>query len=107
MSKRRDTKTDVPRRIYRSTLDRIEKHLNVRQRPVKAGVRKAVKGDFNQFLILLVDTYEHLLNAKAYYATKLHEDVSEARGEAILISKKSKEPVLWPKQVIILGDDEL
>lgn len=107
MSKRRDTKTDVPRRIYRSTLDRIEKHLNVRKRPVKAGVRNFVKGDFNQFLILLVDTYEHLLNAKAYYATTLHEDVSEARGEAILISRKSNEPVKWPKAVIILGEDEL
>lgn len=107
MSKRRNTKEDIPRRIYKETLERINKHLHKRMKPVKNGVRKEVKGDFNQFLILLVDTYEHLLNAKAFYATKLHEDVSEARGEAILISKKSKEPVLWPKQVIILGDDEL
>ena len=107
MAKRRETKSDVPRRVYKSTLERINKHLEVRQRPVKAGVRKSVKGDFNEFLILLVDTYEHLLNAKAYYATTLHEDVSEARGEAILISRKSKEPVKWPKAVIVLGDDEM
>lgn len=106
MSKRRNTKSDVPRRIYKDTLDRIDKHLNKRMRPVKAGVRKEVKGDFNEFLILLMDTYEELLKAKAHYAVKLYEDVSEARGEAILISKKSKEPVIWPKAVIVLGDDE-
>ena len=107
MSKRRNTKSDVPRRIYKDTIDRIDKHLHKRMRPVKAGVRKEVKGDFNEFLILLVDTYEHLLNAKAYYATTLHEDVSEARGEAILMSKKSKSPVRWPQAVIVLGEDEL
>lgn len=105
MSKR-NPNTDIPRRIYKSTIDRIDKHLETRQRPVKAGVRKSVKGDFNKFLILVLDTYEHLLNAKAYYATTLHEDVSEARGEAILISKRAKEDVKWPKQVIILGEDE-
>lgn len=105
MSKR-NTKEDIPRRIYKDTIARIDKHLETRKRPVKAGMRKYVKGDFNQFLILLIDTYEHLLNAKAYYANTLHEDVSEARGEAILISKKSKEPVMWPKAVIVLGDDE-
>lgn len=105
MSKRNPAE-DVPRRIYKSTIARIDKHLETRQRPVKAGVRKSVKGDFNKFLILVLDTYEHLLNAKAYYATTLHEDVSEARGEAILISKRSKETVAWPKQVIILGEDE-
>lgn len=97
----------MPRRIYKDTIDRIDKHLHKRMRPVKAGVRKEVKGDFNEFLILLVDTYEHLLNAKAYYATTLHEDVSEARGEAILMSKKSKSPVRWPKAVLILEDDQL
>lgn len=105
MSKR-NPNTDIPRRIYKSTIDRIDKHLNVRKRPIKSGVRKEIKGDFNEFLILMLDTYEHLLNAKAYYATQMFEDVSEARGEAILTAKKSKSDVKWPQQVIILGDDE-
>ena len=103
---KRNPKDDIPRRIYKDTIARIEKHLQVRKRP-GATVRKQIKGNFNEFLILLIDTYEHLLNAKAYYATTLYEDVSEARGEAILISKKSKEPVKWPKAVIVLGDDEM
>ena len=105
MSKR-SPKEDIPRRIYKDTIARIEKHLQTRKRP-GVTVRKEIKGNFNEFLILMLDTYEHLLNAKAYYATKLHEDVSEARGEAILISKRYGEPVKWPQQVIILGEDEL
>lgn len=106
MSKR-NPHTDIPRRIYKTTIDRIDKHLETRQRTVKSGIRKSVKGDFNKFLILMLDTYEHLLNAKAYYSNTLHEDISEARGEAILISKKYKSLVKWPKAVIILGDDEM
>ena len=107
MSKRRNTKEDIPRRIYKETIARIDKHLHKRMRPIKAGVRKEIKGDFNEFLILLVDTYEHLLNAKAYYATTLHEEVSEARGEAIIMAKKNKTDVKWPKAVLILEDDQL
>ena len=71
-------------------------------RPVKAGVRKEVKGDFNEFLILLVDTYEHLLNAKAFHAVKLYEDIEEARGEAVIIAAKSKTKFEPPKTVIVL-----
>lgn len=106
MSKRRNVKEDIPRRIYKETINRIEKHLQVRKRP-GVTVKKEIKGDFNKFLILMLDTYEHLLNAKAYYATTLHEDVSEARGEAILISKKTNSQVKWPRSVIVLGEDEL
>lgn len=102
---RRIVKEDIPRRIYKETIDRIEKHLQIRKRP-GVTVKKEIKGDFNKFLILMLDTYEHLLNAKAYYSTVLFEDVSEARGEAILTAKKSRTDVKWPQQVIILGEDE-
>lgn len=104
---KRNTKEDIPRRIYKDTIARIDKHLETRPKKVKSGVRKFVKGDFNEFLILMLDTYEHLLNAKAYYVTSLYEDVSEARGEALMIAKKSKQPIKWPKSVIVLGEDEL
>ena len=106
MGKRNSKEDDIPRRIYKSTIDRIDKHLNYRKRP-GVTVKREIKGDFNKFLILLIDTYEHLLDAKAYYANTLHEDVSEARGEAILLSKKTGTQVKWPKQVLILGEDDL
>lgn len=105
MSKR-NVREDIPRRIYKDTITRIDKHLQTRKKP-GVTVRKEIKGNFNEFLILMLDTYEHLLNAKAYYVNTLHEDVSEARGEAILISKRSKEAVKWPKAVIVLSEDEL
>lgn len=108
----RRPETDIPRRIYASTIKRIDKHLEYRPRMLKKskqmGTKKHVKGDFNKFLELLIDTYEHLLAAPAIYVLNgvIYEDATEARGEAIKISVKTKKPVKWPEVYIHIGEDE-
>jgi len=102
---KRDTKTDVPRRIYHSTLSRIDKHLEANPKPTKTGVKRFVKADFNKFLLQLLDFYELFQVAELSYATKVHTDLAEARGEAIMTSAKSGKPVEWPQIVIRLGVD--
>ena len=97
---------DVPRRIYKETIKRIDKHLEASPRAVESGKRKIIKGNFNKFLELLLDSYEGIQNAKILYVNKLYEDVSEARGEAISYAVKTKQPVKFPTAVIIVGKDE-
>lgn len=104
---KREPATDVPRRIYRSTIERIDKHLADFPKEVKRGKSKSVKGDFNKFLVLLLDTYENLQNAKPFYAIDLYEDISEARGEAIARSVRIEKPVEWPKIVVVMGEDQI
>lgn len=104
--KKRDTRTDIPRRIYKTTIERMDKHLDARSRTTRTGIKRQVKGDFNKFLILLIDFFEGMQDAEVFYATKLYKDPSEARGEAILQAVKSKTPVEFPKMVVIMGDDE-
>jgi hypothetical protein len=107
MSKR-DPKEDIPRRIYKTTIERINKHLVKHPRETKKpSTRKGEnKGDFNKFLEMLLDNYESIQSAEIFYATTLHRDPSEARGEAIQQSVKLKKPVEWPKMVIVVGSDE-
>lgn len=55
---RRVETADIPRRIYKSTIDRIEKHLIKRTAPQKVNRRKIIKGNFNDFLVEVLDWYE-------------------------------------------------
>lgn len=98
--------TDIPRRIYKTTIDRINEHLKTRTKVTKKD-KRIIKGDFNEFLEMLLDVYEGMGSAKAYYvnAHNMHEDPSDARGEAIMFAKKNAQEVSWPKMVIIMGDD--
>lgn len=100
---KRNPQSDVPRRVYRSTIDRIDKHIKFER--MENGKRKQVKKDFNKFLELILDTYENLLTAKAYYAIELFEEVEEARGQAALKAIREKIPaskVQEPKTVVIM-----
>lgn len=109
MSKR-DTSSDVPRRIYASTIKRIDKHLQNRPRVFKKSKRKDIKdikGNFNEFLEVLINTYEELQKAPAIYVYKneIFHDAQEARGKAILDSVKSKKEVKWPDVYVFVGED--
>lgn len=106
---KRDTTTDVPIRIYRTTFDRINLHRETMPKPqtrTTRGRNKFIKADFNKFIELLLDVYEGLQTAEVFYATKLYKDPSEARGEAILQAVKSKTPVEFPKMVVVMGEDD-
>jgi len=105
MSKR-DPSTDVPRRIYASTIERIDSHLEKRPRNYKKNIkRKVVKGYFNEFLVFLLDYYEATESAPRKFVTQTFETLEEARGDAILKSVKTKEPVKWPEVVVVVGKD--
>ncbi len=100
---KRSPQTDVPRRIYRSTIDRIEKHISIEK--TENGKRKKVKKDFNKFLELLIDTYENLQNTPLAYANELFDDVESARGSAVLKATKAKIPlskIAEPKAVMVM-----
>lgn len=107
MSKR-DVRSDIPRRIYKSTIDRINEHLKSRTKITKKD-KRIIKGDFNEFLEMLLDVYEGMGKAQMFYVNAHHmhseDKVSEARGEAIVHAKTVKKPVEWPKMVIIMGED--
>jgi hypothetical protein len=104
-TKTRDVSTDVPRRIYRSTIDRMDRHLKDVAKRDKSK-RKKVKADFNQFLITLLDTYEYLQTVKTKFAIELFDDIEAARGEAIKQSVKMKKKIKPPIEVLIVGEDE-
>ncbi len=95
--------TDIPRRIYKSTIDRIDKHLNDRPRKM-IGKRKAIKGDFNKFLESMLNVYEEVQIAKTHYALKLYADIEEARGVAIMEAAKAKKPLSLPVEVLVIGE---
>lgn len=105
MSKR-DVKTDIPRRIYKSTVDRIDKHLEGRMRPAKTK-RKMVKMDFNLFLIELLNVYEELKTTPIYYANEVFEDPAEARGAEIVKAAKEKRKPKPAVMVISIGEDDV
>lgn len=106
MSKR-DTSTDVPRRIYLSTIERIDKHLKSQPREFKKSKRKGVKGDFNKFLITMLDAYEWLQSTKVIYMLDgiVYNDPMEARGQAIKKAVKTRKPVSWPDVYAFIGED--
>jgi hypothetical protein len=105
MSKR-DPQTDIPRRIYKSTIDRIDKHLLARMKPAKTR-RKMVKMDFNLFLIELLNVYEELKTVPLLYANDLYESVEEARGAEILQAAKEKRKPRKALTVISIGEDDV
>lgn len=102
---KRDVKTDIPRRVYKSTIDRINKHLEAKPRKVKQGAKEFVKGDFNKFLELLLDTYEGLQNAPRKYVNESFDSLEDARGDAIMRSMKTKQEIKWPKIMVEVGED--
>lgn len=119
---KREPASDVPRRIYVSTIKRIDKYLEYRPRPLKKGkqmgTKKHIKGDFNVFLEHLIDVYDRLEEAYIYakknqvsstvYVVngKVYDDAMDARGAAIQLSVKSKNPVKWPDVYVYIGSDE-
>jgi hypothetical protein len=102
MGKKRDTKTDVPRRIWRENIERIDAHLNKDLKQAKTS-KRLIKPDFNEFLKKLLDSYEFLLNSERVYALDTYSDPAEARGEAIQRAAKTKTPIQWPKAFIEVG----
>ena len=75
----------------------------------KKSNREGIKGDFNLFLKLLIDTYEELKNAKPHYLYDwvLYEDAGEARGKAIMDSVRHKKPAVAPTIMIEIGEDDI
>jgi len=102
---KRETKSDIPRRIYKTTIERINKHLEAKPRKVKQGSKEFVKGDFNKFLEVLLDTYEGLQDAPRKYINESFDSLEDARGDAIMRSMKSKQEIRWPKIVVEVGED--
>lgn len=101
----RDTSTDIPRRIYKTTIERMDKHLEARPQKTKKS-KKMIKGNFNKFLITLLDLYEEFQSAKVFYANTLYADLEEARGAAISQAAKAKQKIKPPVSVLIVGEDE-
>ncbi len=101
---------DIPRRIYKSTIERIDAHLNqrieARPRRTKPGLKKPVKMDFNLFLVELLNVYEELKTVPIYYVNEVFEDPAEARGAEILQAAKEKRKPKAAKQMILVGEDE-
>lgn len=108
MSDKRQVDTDIPRRIYKSTIDRINKILNDRPRGIakKTGRPKAVKYDFNLFLIELLNVYEELKTAPVYYVNDFYEDPAEARGVAVQRAVRNKHSMVKPTMVVVIGEDD-
>ena len=101
----RDVKTDSPRRIYKTTIERIQKHIGEKVKYSDGG-RKLIKQDFNKFLELLLDTYENLQNAQVHYCNEVFEDKSEALGNAILQAKGKRENIKQTVAVIIMENKD-
>lgn len=106
----RDPSDDVPRRIYRSTVERIQKHLdNMPVQYTTKGKPKKMRYNFNAFLIELLDLYEELKTTPIYYVNNYYEDPSEARGEALQEAVRAKIPlekVKKPMMMIAVGEGE-
>lgn len=103
---KRDTKTDVPRRIYREHIERIKQHIKEKPKLAKTGSREFVKTDFNNFIGHLLDVYETIHNAELFYANEIFEDEAEARGNAILKAKGKKENIKPTRAVMIMANDD-
>jgi hypothetical protein len=105
MSEKRNPRTDIPRRIYKSTIERIDKHLESFPRKTKTSTRGYIKANFNQFLEFLLDTYEGVQKAEKVYVVDGFNNLEEARGKAIEKAVASKKPVKWPIIAIEVGKD--
>jgi len=104
MSKR-DPSTDIPRRIYKSTVERIDTHLKSQPRD-GVTVKKKIKKDFNKFLIELLNLYEELQKAEIYYVNEVFLDPAEARGAEVVDAARQKRKVNKPLMMLKVGEDE-
>ena len=108
---KRNSNTDVPRRIDAIVIKRINKHLESKDlklvsRKVTKGSVSVVKYEFNAFLSLLLDVYEALEASPKVYVNKYFASLDEARGESIMESVKNKQPAKWPLVMVQVGKDE-
>ncbi len=105
---KRNTEEDVPRRIYKSTIDRINKILDERPKGITKKDKKPrkVRYDFNRFLIELLNLHDELKTARVFYVNDFYEDAAEARGVAIQRAVRNKQPMVKPTMVVVIGEDE-
>ena len=108
-SPKRVTVEDVPLRVYKTTIDRINQHIDKTKLKVRNSKNKTVvkKTTFNEFLELCLDAYEMFKDSQVFYVNKLHTDLAEARGEAVVNATRLKTAVTLPVKVCIVGKDEL
>lgn len=61
----------------------------------------------NELMEELLDTVDTIKHGKTVYIVdeKIFEDVSLARGEAIMKAVKKKDVPVWPKVAVIVGED--
>ena len=106
---KRNTEEDVPLRIYRTTIDRINQHIDKTKMQVKGKKKKIIvkKTTFNDFLVMCLDAYEMFKHSQVYYVNEVFTDLAEARGEAIVKAAKTKTQVKLPLKMCIVGKDEL
>ncbi len=111
MSTGKRTEEDVPTRVYRSTLDRINAHLtnskHHKEHKTRKGKKTIKKTTINEFIVMCLDAYEMVKEAEVLYANELYKDLAEARGEAVIKATRAKEQVKLPMKVVIVGKDEL
>lgn len=101
---------DVPTRLWRENLDRINEHLakeKFKEVKFRKGKKIIKKTSINEFIELMLDVYETYKESKIQYATKLYDDLAEARGEAVMQAAKTKTQVTLPAKVVMIGSDEL
>ncbi len=107
MSKRLP-ETDIPRRIYKTTVDRINGILDKRDKGITKKYKKVGKKryDFNLFLIELLNVYEELQKAPIFYVNDFYEDPAEARGVAVQRAVRNKQPIVKPTMMVVIGEDD-
>lgn len=99
----RGTETDIPRRIYASTIKRMDAHLKDESVLIKG--RPKIKQNFNEFLVKLLDIYEALEASPRLFTLQTFKTLEEARGQAIKDHVASKKPLKWPMIVVQVGQD--
>lgn len=106
--KKEDTEPDQPRRIWASTVARINAHLAKANKIIGKKKGEVVpKKTFNTFLLDALNAYDLINESEVHYATVLHTDLATARGEAIVKAVKASETPKMPYKVVIVGQDEL
>lgn len=63
------------------------------------------KCTLNEVLERVLDTAEQVITGKVKYATKLFDDLADARGEAIIHAVKTKSIPEMPQIVVVVGED--
>ena len=107
---RKEPIEDMPLRIYKSTIDRVNQYLDQSKfKIVKLRGKKKVikKTSLNEFLVLCLDAYEMVKENEVLYANELFKDLAEARGDAVMRASRAKEQVKLPIKVVVIGKDEL